>query len=69
MVSTAEIVLGLAALGGLTLAVIRLSGTPRPPAWIALGHCAVASTSLALLILAVSKNEVGCAGVSVCALW
>ena len=34
----AAIVLGLAAIGGLTLAGIRLSGKPRPPTWMALGH-------------------------------
>jgi hypothetical protein len=45
----AAIVLGLAAVGGLTLAGIRLSGTPRPPTWMALGHGAVAAVGLALL--------------------
>ncbi len=48
----AAIVLGLAALGGLTLATIRLLGTPRPPTWMALGHGAVAATGLGLLIYA-----------------
>src|ERR1700674_4531028 len=45
----AAVVLGLAALGGLTLAAIRLSGTPRPPTWMALGHGAVAASGLILL--------------------
>jgi hypothetical protein len=48
----AAIVLGLAALGGLTLAVIRLMGSPRPPTWMALGHGAVAATGLGLLVYA-----------------
>ena len=48
----AAIVLGLAALGGLTLATIRLMGTPRPPTWMALGHGAVAATGLVLLVYA-----------------
>ena len=48
----AAIVLGLAALGGLTLAGIRLMGSPRPPTWMALGHGAVAATGLGLLIYA-----------------
>jgi hypothetical protein len=48
-VEAATIVLGLAALGGATLAGIRLSGTPRPPTWMALGHGAVAATGLVLL--------------------
>jgi hypothetical protein len=46
----AAILLGLAALGGLTLAGIRLSGVPRPPTWMALGHGAIAATGLAFLI-------------------
>jgi hypothetical protein len=45
----AAIVLGLAAVGGMALAGMRLSGMPRPPTWIALGHGAVAATGLALL--------------------
>ena len=45
-------VLAVAALGGLVLAGIRLSGTPRPPIWMALGHGAIAATGLGLLIYA-----------------
>ena len=47
---TAAIVLGLAAIGGATLAGIRLSGTPRPPTWLALVHGTVAAVGLILLI-------------------
>ena len=54
----AAVVLGLAAIGGLTLAGIRLSGTPRPPTWLALGHGAVAATGLGLLIYAVLQTSV-----------
>src|SRR4051812_31100781 len=46
----AAIVLGIAALGGVALAGIRLSGTPRPPTWMALVHGAVAAVGLVLLI-------------------
>jgi hypothetical protein len=46
------IVLGLAALGGATLAVIRLRGAPWPPVWMALGHGAVAATGVGILIYA-----------------
>jgi hypothetical protein len=46
----AAIVLGLAAVGGLTLATIRMMGTLRPPTWMALGHGVVALTGLGLLI-------------------
>jgi hypothetical protein len=45
----AIIVLGLAAIGGVTMAGIRLSGTPRPPTWMALGHGAIALVGLILL--------------------
>jgi len=50
VVETAAIVLGLAAVGGITLAGIRLSGTPRPPTWMALGHGIVAAVGLGILI-------------------
>ena len=49
---TAAIVLAVAALGGLTLAGIRLSGAPRPPTSMALGHGVVAATGLGLLAYA-----------------
>jgi hypothetical protein len=45
----AIIVLGLAAIGGVTLAGIRFSGTPRPPTWMAIGHGAVALVGMILL--------------------
>jgi hypothetical protein len=48
--NTAAIVLALAALGGLALAAIRVSGTPRPPTWAAVGHGFIAATGLGLLI-------------------
>jgi hypothetical protein len=50
--NAAAIVLSLAALGGLTMLAIRLSGSPRPPTWLALGHGAVAATGLAMLAYA-----------------
>ena len=46
----AAILFALAALGGLTLAGIRLSGKPRPPTWLALGHGAIAAAGLVTLI-------------------
>jgi hypothetical protein len=61
----AAIVLGLAALGGLTLSGIRLSGKPLPPTWLALGHGAVAATGLAMLIYtAISSGIPGLAQVA-----
>ena len=49
---SAALVLGLAALGGLTMAIIRLRGTPRPPTWLAVAHGAVAATGLVMLAFA-----------------
>ena len=54
----AAIVLALAALGGLTLAVIRLRGAPWPPLWMALGHGAVAATGVGLLIYAAASTGI-----------
>ena len=51
----AAVVLGLAAVGGLTLAGIRLSGSPRPPTWMAVGHGAIPSVGLILLIYAAAS--------------
>ncbi len=54
----AAIVLGLAALGGLTLVIIRLKGTPLPPTALAVGHGLVAATGVALLIYAAVSTGV-----------
>src|SRR5262245_27511836 len=54
----AALVLGLAALGGVTMAGIRLSGTPLPPTWLALGHGGIAAVGLVLLIQAVLTTTV-----------
>jgi hypothetical protein len=54
----ATAVLGLAALGGLTLAAIRLRGTPRPPTWMALGHGIVAASGLILLGYAAATDGI-----------
>jgi hypothetical protein len=53
----AVIVLVLAALGGLTLAVIRLRGAPWPPLWLALGHGAVAAAGIGLLVYAAMSPD------------
>jgi hypothetical protein len=54
----AAILLGLAALGGLTMAIIRLRGAPQPPMWLALGHGAIAATGLGMLIYTVATTAV-----------
>ena len=50
----ATILFGIAALGGLALAGIRLSGREIPPTWIALVHGVVAVAGLVILIMAVT---------------
>ena len=53
----ALIVLLLAAIGGATLAAIRLGGAPWPPLWLALVHGAVAATGVGVLIYAALTTE------------
>jgi hypothetical protein len=54
----ALILFAIAALGGITLAAIRLRGTALPPMWLALVHGAVAAAGLVALILAVVNAQV-----------
>jgi hypothetical protein len=54
----AVIVFALAALGGLTLAAIRLRGAPFPPMWLAHVHGLVAATGVALLAYAASTGGI-----------
>ena len=42
--------LGFAAVGGLTLAIIRFSGKPFPPSWFVLGHGLLAGVGLGFLL-------------------
>ena len=52
MLQTATILLGLTALGGLIMAIIRFSGADRPPSWLAMGHGLLAASGLTLLLYA-----------------
>jgi hypothetical protein len=54
----AAILLGLAALGGGTIAILRLRGMPRPPTWMALAHGTVAAAGLITLIYIVATTTV-----------
>ena len=51
---TALVLFGIAAVGGLTMAVQRFRGAPHPPLPLALVHGALAATGLVVLILAVT---------------
>lgn len=46
----AAILFTLSALGGLAMAFIRWSGSPRPPDWLAMAHGLLAGAGLTLLI-------------------
>lgn len=52
VLKTAAALLGLAALGGMALAGIRLAGRPYPPAALAMGHGLAAGAALTLLVYA-----------------
>jgi hypothetical protein len=60
----AAVFFGLAALGGLTMAGIRLKGTPRPPTWLALGHGGIAATGLAVLIYTAATQAIPTLGLA-----
>jgi hypothetical protein len=52
VLTTATILLGLTAVGGLVMAIIRFSGAERPPSWLAMGHGLLAASGLTLLLYA-----------------
>src|SRR5215472_9175397 len=52
ILQTAAVLLAIAAIGGAAMAVIRFSGRPHPPAWLAMLHGLLAAAALTLLIFA-----------------
>jgi len=58
MMSTAAVLLALAAIGGLTMAVIRFRGADRPPSALAMAHGLLAAAALTLLIYAAATAGV-----------
>lgn len=56
--STAAILFAIAALGGVTMAVIRFRGNPAPPLWLAAVHGLVAAAGLVTLIATVTRQNV-----------
>jgi hypothetical protein len=53
----ALVIFALAALGGVTMAVLRFQGRPQPPLALALVHGAAAAAGLITLIVLVAGNE------------
>jgi len=49
---TSAVLLALSAVGGATMAVIRFSGKPHPPTWLAMLHGFISAAALTLLIYA-----------------
>lgn len=52
MMQTATGLLAISAAGGLVMAVIRFSGQPLPPAWLAMLHGFLSAAALTLLLYA-----------------
>jgi len=52
MMQTAAVVLTLSAAGGATMAVIRFSGKPHPPIWLAMLHGFLSAAAVTLLLYA-----------------
>jgi len=49
IMQTSAVLLAIAAVGGATMAVIRFSGKPHPPAWLAMLHGFLAAAAVTLL--------------------
>lgn len=52
MLRTSIVLFLLAASGGLLMAILRFTGHPRPPSWLAMGHGLLAGAGVTLLIYA-----------------
>ena len=52
IMQTSAILLAVAAVGGATMAVIRFSGKPHPPIWLAMLHGFISAAALTLLVYA-----------------
>ena len=56
--TTAAIFLGLAALGGLTMVIMRLKGTPLPPTGLALAHGGIAAVGVIILAYTAATTSI-----------
>ena len=52
MMQTATGLLTVSAMGGLTMAIMRFSGKPHPPTWLAMLHGFLSAAALTLLVYA-----------------
>jgi hypothetical protein len=53
---TAAILFGIAALGGVTMVVMRLQGKPLPPLWLAAIHGVLAASALIMLVMTIAEG-------------
>jgi hypothetical protein len=58
LMATAAILFAIAAIGGATMAAMRLQGRELPPLWLALVHGGVAAAGLITLIVTVAQMTV-----------
>ena len=58
MLTTATYLLAASALGGITIALMRFRGIPRPPLWFAMGHGLTAAAGLTLVLYATLMGAV-----------
>jgi hypothetical protein len=58
MLKVSAALFAIAALGGLLMFGMRMSGTPRPPSWLAMGHGLLAAAGLTLLAYAAAVTGV-----------
>jgi len=58
MIRAAAILFGVAAVGGLQMAAMRLTGTLLPPAWLVMSHGLLAGTGLILLTYAAITMDI-----------
>lgn len=59
MLRAAVTLLGIAALGGITMALIRFSRKQNPPSWLAMLHGLLAASGLTLLLYALFAAGIG----------
>jgi hypothetical protein len=52
MMQAAAVLLGITAIGGIVMAIMRFRGAERPPTWILMAHGLLAASALTLLIYA-----------------
>jgi uncharacterized membrane protein HdeD (DUF308 family) len=58
ILQTSTVLFGIAAAGGIVMALLRFSGKPHPPSWLAMLHGFLAAAGMTLLAYAVATMPV-----------